>query len=215
MLERVTRPASLADLAYARIREGILSEGMLNERRVSVVALADRLGMSRSPVRSAVERLVSEGLVTLQPAGVSLVEHSHSDLLKLLEVRAVLEGLSAQLATPRLDGGVLSRLEDTQRRFELAVEKNDVATARAHDLQFHQTVMEHADNEVLVDELTRVQARVIVGTYTIAWNPQQHQAVLEHRAILDAMRGGDAGEAARCSIEHMHCLMERIRDAAT
>lgn len=56
MLKPVVRPASLTDLAYSQLREGVLSGGLLNGGRVSVVALAEQLGMSRSPVRSAVER---------------------------------------------------------------------------------------------------------------------------------------------------------------
>lgn len=215
MLKPVARPASLADLAYTQLREGVLSGRLLsNGNRVSVVALAAQLEMSRSPVRSAVERLVSEGLVNLQPAGVTLVQHTHAELLQLLEVRAVLEGLSARLATPHIDGEALAALEETHLRFEKAVEAADISVARAVDLEFHHRVMGISGNPFLVEDLTRVQARVIVGTYAIAWTPAQRQAVAEHAAILEAWRQGDADQAQASAVEHMERLMGRIRAAA-
>lgn len=215
MLKTVARPASLSDLAYTQLRDGVLSGQLLADgARVSVVALAAQLGMSRSPVRSAVERLVSEGLVTLQPAGVALVQHNHAELLQLLEVRRVLEGLSARLAAPQLDQADLRTLADMQRRFRDAVDAGDVPAARAADLAFHQKVMAATGNAFLVEDLTRVQARVIVGTYTIAWTPAQRHAVEEHEAILDALCQGDPALAEHKAAEHMGLLMDRLRAAA-
>ncbi|MFD3482356.1 GntR family transcriptional regulator [Streptomyces sp. NPDC058665] len=214
MLEPVVRPASLTDLAHSQLREGILAGRLLNGERLSVVALADRLGMSRSPVRSAVERLVAEGLVNLQPAGVTLVQHSHADLLQLLKVRTVLEGLSARLAAPRVEPDTLAGLEEIHAGFERAVEESDFSSARALDLEFHQSVMGIGGNPYLIEDLTRIQARVIVGTYTIAWSPAQRQAVAEHRAILDALGAGEATEAETQAVRHMERLMERIEAAA-
>lgn len=215
MLEPVDRPVTLSALAYSRIRQGILSEGLLTENRTSVVALAEILGMSRSPVRSAIERLAAEGLVSLQPAGVSLVEHSHAHLLKLLEVRAVLEGLSARLATPNLDAKALEKLEVIQADFDRSIAEGNVSAARELDLNFHQTIMGSADNEVLHEELAHLQARVIVGTYTIAWTPDQRMALGEHHAILQALKSGDADFAEKCAIDHMRQLMQRIHSAAS
>lgn len=214
MLERVDRPASLTDLAYAQLRSSLLSGAMLADERLSVVALAERLGMSRSPVRAAIERLAAEGLVHLQAGGVSLVRPTHQELVQLLEVRAVLEGLSARLAASRLDDADLDRLETVHSRFEEAVAGDDVHRARALDLDFHRAVMGGAANPVLVEELERLQSRVIVGTYTVAWTPQQHRAVDEHRSILDALRARDAPLAEREAVRHMTQLIARIEDAA-
>lgn len=214
MLEPVARPSSLTELAYTQMREGILAGTLLSDGRLSVVALADRLGMSRSPVRSAVERLVAEGLVSLNPVGVSLVQHTHRELLDLLAVRAVLEGLSARLASANLDAGAIAELDQIHANFEQAVAGNDVRRARALDLQFHQSLMNATGNQVLVEDLTRLQARVIVGTYTIAWTPAQREAVAEHHAILEALRAGDPALAQDRSVDHMEQLMARIRAAA-
>lgn len=215
MLEPVERPATLSDLAYERIRHGILSEGLLTKKRTSVVALAGVLGMSRSPVRSAIERLASEGLVTLQPDGVSLVDHTHANLLELLQVRAVLEGLSVRLATPRLDAAAFAKLEGIQAEFDQSISAGKVNTAREADLNFHQTIMDYANNHVLREELAHLQARVIVGTYTIAWTPDQRMALGEHNSILQAMKTGNAEDAEKCATDHMQQLMNRIKDSAT
>lgn len=215
MLHPVDRPATLSDLAYSRIRRGILAEGLLAEKRTSVVALAESLGMSRSPVRSAIERLASEGLVKLEPGGVSLIKHSHAKLRKLLEVRAVLEGLSSRLAAPNIDSEALSELEEIQQKFAESISTGDVAAARELDLVFHQTIMRFAENEFLQEELTHVQARVIVGIYTIAWTPNHQQALDEHRQILEALRAQDAVQAERYAVTHMRQLMHRIENAGS
>lgn len=215
MLEPVSRPASLTDLAYNQLRAGVLSGRLLHGGRVSVVALAEQLGMSRSPVRSAVERLVAEGLVNLEASGVTLVQHSHGELLQLLEVRAVLEGLSARLAASRLDGDELMKLDEIHTEFQRAVDDGDVSLARSLDLDFHQTVMAASGNPVLVEDLTRIQARVIVGTYTIAWTPEQRAAVGEHAALLKSLHAREAPVAEERAVRHMERLMGRIRSAAS
>lgn len=212
-IEPVARPASLTELAYQQLKSKVLSGAMLNDERLSVVALAERMQMSRSPVRAAVERLATEGLLQLQPAGVSVIRPTVDDLLDALQVRAVLEGLAARLATPHMDPQVLRELEETHTAFEDFVSKEDVRHARVLDLQFHQQIMARSANPMLIEQLDLVQARVIVGTYSIAWSSQQKQAVVEHRALLDALAAGDPAVAEKAAVSHMEELMDRIRSA--
>lgn len=209
-VDPVTRPASLTDLAYQQLKSKVLSGGLLGNERLSVVALAKRMQMSRSPVRSAVERLAAEGLVQLEPGGVSIIRPTPTELFQTLQVRSVLEGLAARLATPHMNADLLEELDEIQRSFEEAVNEDDVARARALDLQFHQKVMSQSDNPVLIEELHRVQARVIVGTYSVAWSAQQKAAVPEHRVLIEGLRSGDSLRAEEAAVSHMEELIKRI-----
>src|SRR5689334_1942731 len=95
----VQRPAGLSDLAYDQLRARILDGDFPSAQKMSVVSIADQLQMSRSPVRSAVERLVTEGLLVVTSSGIELAQLGFAELIDGLQVRSRLEGLAARLAT--------------------------------------------------------------------------------------------------------------------
>lgn len=212
-LHKVGRPSSLTELAYAQLRSSILSGDFSVNERMSVVAIAERMGMSRSPVRAAVERLAAEGLLQIRLGGVEVVELGHAELLDALVVRSVLEGLSARLAAPRLNTADIAELRNLQTAFEEAVNADDTHRARRIDLEFHQRIQESTGNSWLMEELRRVQARVIVATYSTAWTSQQRHALGEHRGILAALADGAADHAERAAIEHIERLIGRVQAA--
>jgi len=209
-LGKVERPSSLAVLAYDTLHAAILTGEISVGERPSIVALAERLGMSRSPIRAAVERLANEGLVSVGADGVEVIELSNDDLVDLLTLRSVLEGLAARLAASRIDTDVIDRLEAIHRDFSAAVQEDDTKRARQVDLDFHRTIQNHSENRWLIEDLRRLQSRVIVATYTNAWTPSQHEAVGEHSLILAGLRAGRADEAESAAVNHIENLIRRI-----
>lgn len=214
-MKRVERPSSLTELAYRQLRMELLDGQFAAGERLSVVALAGAMGMSRSPVRAAFERLSSEGLLSQIQGGSGAVVSapSHEELLNALAVRAVLEGLAARLAAPQLTERDLTKLEQIHQNFESAVARDDTKRARRVDLEFHQYVQARAGNGVLVEHLDRVQAQVILGTYSTAWSSSQHRAVAEHADILKALAAGDATDAEQAAVRHLHNLTGRLQEA--
>jgi len=212
-MDKVGRPSSLTSLAYENLHSAILTGEFAVGEKLSVVALADRLGMSRSPLRAAVERLATEGLVRVAADGVEVVELGDDDLFNLLVLRSVLEGLASRLAADRVDDDLVARLTELHGRFSSAVARDDTQLARQVDLEFHQALQQHSGNSWLMEDLRRVQSRVIVATYTTAWTARQHEAVEEHAMILQAVRLGQASEAERAAITHIENLIGRIRDS--
>ncbi|MGV0853723.1 GntR family transcriptional regulator [Mycolicibacterium phlei] len=209
--EPVQRPAGLSDLAYDQLRSRILDGQFPTGRRTSVVSIAEQLNMSRSPVRAAVERLVNEGLLVVTAVGIDLARLDHRDLIDGLQVRSRLEGLAARLATNRLSGADLDTLRDNLTRFKSAVRSGDTLTARRLDLDFHSVIRDNCGNGLLVENLRRVQARVIVATYTTAWVSAHEVVVDEHEAILKALEARDADAAERTAIEHLERLIGRVQ----
>lgn len=212
-MQRVERPSSLTELAYRQLRMELLDGHFQAGERLSVVAVAGQMGMSRSPVRAAFERLSSEGLLSQVQGGAMVSAPDHEELLNALSVRAVLEGLAARLATPRLTDRDLVKLEQLQQGFERAVSRDDTKRARRVDLEFHQYVQARAGNDVLVDHLDRVQAQVILGTYSTAWGSDQHRAVDEHAEILKALVARDPADAEQAAVRHLQNLTGRLRSA--
>lgn len=211
MVERVPRPQSLTEMAYRQLRDAVLEGSFAAGQRVSVVSLAGEMGMSRSPVRAAIERLATDGLMVLTPGGALVPTPGRGDLLDALAVRAPLEGLAARLAAPQLADGDVAVLRDIHAEFEAAVDKGDTRAAQKADLQFHQRIQGHCGNECLVEHLERVQARVILATYSTAWNSNQGHAVPEHARILDALLSRDGEAAGRAATVHLENLVERVR----
>jgi DNA-binding GntR family transcriptional regulator len=209
--QRVPRPETLTELAYQQLRTAVIEGELDSGQTVSVVSLAAKMGMSRSPVRAAVERLVSESLMRLEAGGVVIPAPGRHDLLDALAVRAPLEGLAALLAAPQLDAEDLKALEVTHEQFRLAVDGGDTRGAGKADLAFHQAIQSRCGNECLVEHLNRVQARVILATYSTAWSSNQRQAVLEHSRILSALQEQNGEAAQKAAILHLNNLAGRIR----
>lgn len=210
-VERVTRPDSLAQLAYGQLRNEILNGSFAAGQRLKVVSLADEMGMSRSPVRSAVERLATEGLLRLTDGGAEVPTPGRGDLLDALAVRASLEGLAARLAAPQLHAEDVEVLQKLHNQFVEAVEASDTRTAQRVDLDFHQQIQARCGNDCLVEHLELVQARVILATYSTAWSSNQRQAVPEHARILASLVDHDGEAAGRAATVHLENLSERIR----
>lgn len=208
----VQRPISLSDLAYEQLRTRVLDGDFPAGERMSVVSIAEQLRMSRSPVRSAVERLVTEGLLVVTAVGIELAQLGQADLVEGLQVRSRLEGLAAKLVTGRLTPTDLDELHENLRRFEAAVHSADTVTARRLDLEFHSIIRDNCGNRLLVEDLRRVQARVIVATYMTAWVTAHEAAIAEHEAILSAFDARDPLAAERAAIEHLERLIVRVTD---
>lgn len=211
LLSPQPRPETLTDSAYQQLRSTILDGGFDAGSITSIVSLASSLGMSRSPVRSAVERLTSEGLMTATSGGVLVATPDRHELMDALAVRAPLEGLAARLAAPQFDQDQIANLAEVHARFASAVEHDDPVAARKIDLEFHQFIQSLCGNRCLVEMLERVQARVILATYSTAWSTNQRAAVAEHSRIISALQDQDGDAAQKAATLHLHNLVDRIR----
>jgi DNA-binding GntR family transcriptional regulator len=105
----------------------------------------------------------------------------------------------------------VSGLEAVHAAFEEAVMHGDTKTASKADLEFHQRVLAYCQNSCLVEHVERVQARVILATYSTAWGSNQKIAVQEHSRILNALSAHDAIGAERAAVTHLTNLADRIR----
>jgi DNA-binding GntR family transcriptional regulator len=187
---------SLADRAYERFREE-LRRGMLTPgQRVLETEIAARFGMSRTPVREAIRRLQSEGLVAQLPGrGLCVARYSHAEMDELYVMREALEGTAARLAAQnagRPDIALLQRL--------VAEEANLPAAALAeHNRRFHRALHQAAHNRYLLRALSSISdALLLLGPTTLDLPGRAAAAREEHARIVAAIaaRDGPAAEAA-------------------
>lgn len=198
----------LADQAYEVLKERILTSQYGPGQRLSVPALAAELGLSRSPVREAVQRIVQDGLGTEQPHHGAVVARADLPaLVDLYEVRAVLEGLSTRRATTSGDPDLVTDLESAHSRHQAAFEQGATAGIIRADVAFHERILKAAANPELDRVLHPALQRMTMGMLA-ADRHWPARALAEHQAVLDAVRAGDPDAASARMCDHIN----RVRD---
>jgi DNA-binding GntR family transcriptional regulator len=209
---------SLADAAYAALKASIL-EGLLPPGEEAVEqAIADQLGMSRTPVHEAVLRLQHEGFLRVLPRrGVRVLPIDPEDLRQTYEVLIALEGAAAALLAARgaAAAEVLNEMREATAAMEAALARADRAGWAAADDRFHRALLAGSGNpklarlaETAADQAQRARSA------TAARRPEPGTSAREHEAILAALAAGDAQGAreavaahrTRASREILHAL---------
>ncbi len=192
--------------AYRQILVEIRSGALLPGARLRETELAERFGISRTPVREAIRLLEADGLVAHIPRqGATIRLLDYTEVMELYEMRAVLEGTAARLAARAASDMELDELAALNA--ELASAK-DTATAYELNRQFHMTLLDAAKNRYLVKSVNALQKTLLIlGPTTLIEPIRAQDAVTEHDAILVALRDRDgmrAEAAMRAHIEAAH-----------
>jgi len=192
--------------AYSNIKSAIMSGELLPGTQLSPADLATQYGMSRTPVRDALNALVQEGLVEVQPRRGYFVSHiTVRDVEEVFQLRLILETASAELAATRITPDQIEQLARLSSRY-VAGDPESYRSYLDENRQFHLTVAEAAGNRLLVGVLRETleqMHRFLVLRLDLSDDADQMLA--EHYLLLDAFRKRDsarAREAMRIAIEH-------------
>ena len=196
------RFATTQEEAYAFLRESILSGHYLGGTRLNLDEVARAVGASRMPVREAVRQLAADGLVTVRPnRGVVVTQFTADDILELFETRAVLEGLAARIAAPRMDADAIEELSTLLARMERSRGRAS-DWLRAHE-EFHSALCRHSGRQRLVEQTTLCRRmvepylRVHVGVY----DPPELGGS-EHATLIEALGSRDPVRAEAAVRRH-------------
>ncbi|MFZ3560981.1 MULTISPECIES: GntR family transcriptional regulator [unclassified Streptomyces] len=202
---KLDRPGPLRERVYGALLELIINRTLPPGAHLVETELAAQLGVSRQPVREALQRLSTEGWVDLRPAqGAFVHEPTEDEADQLLKVRQLLETEAVRLAAGKADAVAVAALEELCEAGERAVAADDVEAAVALNAQLHGTVMELAANEVLAELAAQVDRRVR-WYYTPVARQRGHQSWAEHRELIAALADRDevrAAEVMRAHTEH-------------
>jgi DNA-binding GntR family transcriptional regulator len=209
-----------AEQAYRRLRASILAGEFVPGERVSELTASARLGMSRTPIREALRRLQSDGLVMPSGRGVVIASLLPSQILDTYRVRAVLEGLTAELAAARQARGEVApsefqTLRGFQHEIDTCLQCGDNAGAARANIAFHRHIALLADNPVLDEALGRLWDKILISSSSNFTRPGWSASVKDHHeAILAAVESGDSLRAATLAREHVTCAAEMFRREA-
>ena len=141
----------LRDVVFNTLRDAILTGKLLPGERLMENQLADKLGVSRTPVREALRMLELENLVELVPRkGAQVLDMSEKDIVDILEVRSALEGLATSLACKKMKREDLQKLKAMEADFEQAVSERNVERFVEIDEEFHDAIFESTENVKLI-----------------------------------------------------------------
>ncbi|WP_030346700.1 GntR family transcriptional regulator [Streptomyces sp. NRRL S-1022] len=199
---RLERPGPLRERVYEALLDLITTRALQPGQHLVESDLAGHLGVSRQPVREALQRLNTEGWVDLRPAqGAFVHEPTEAEADELLTVRTLLEAEAARLAALNADEAGVQALRLIVEQGRTAVAADDVNRAVALNAAFHAKIMELAGNAVLSELAARVERRVR-WYYTPVARLRGGTAWSEHSDLMLAIRAHDAELATRLMREH-------------
>ena len=209
----------VADGVYELLVRAVFDGALHRGSRLSVPELATRLGVSRTPVREAIQRLVREGLAVEEPhRGAVVATFDTRELIEIYELREVLEGLAARLAAARIDVPALEALRGALAEHRAAIGRGDTPAHFDLDLRFHRLVSETGGNANLAHALGLLQSKIRLAMLSTSVTAGPAQALADHEAILAAIesRAPDRAEAAaRRHIARLTALLRARAEART
>jgi DNA-binding GntR family transcriptional regulator len=208
---RVARPAPLRQAVYDTLAEMIASGSLKPGQHLVEAELADHLGVSRQPIREALQRLAVDGWVELRPAyGAYVHVPTAEEIAQLLGVRSVLEAYSAREAAQHATGDRVARLRELYAAGVAALAAEDDSGLVAANAELHAAIVRMAGNRVLAELIAQVERRVR-WYYTPIARPRGEEAWQEHDGVIQAIADGDAGRAERLMRAHTERTAEFYR----
>ena len=203
----------LRDVVFNTLRDAILTGKLVPGERLMENQLAEKLGVSRTPVREALRMLELENLVELVPRkGAQVLDMSEKDIVNILEVRSALEGLATSVACTKMTKEDLQQLKNLEVDFEKAVAENDVEHFVDIDEDFHDLIFAATENDKLINIFRNLRIQLYRYRMAQAKNNETSMStiVAHHRSIIRAIENHDSEEGASIAQGHIKYQTESI-----
>lgn len=202
----------LRELVFEQLRTSILNGSLKPGERLMEIDIAEKLGVSRTPVREAIRKLELEGLVVMEVRkGAYVADVSINETLDILEVRSVLEGLAASLAATRITEKEMETLQIIEEEFQQAVTNNDMQKMIEKDTQFHNLIFEATRNKKLIQMVNSLQELVLRFRITYFTEFKRAKEMpAEHQLIYRSILNRDPIAAQKNGQYHIDMLKETL-----
>lgn len=207
----------LRDVVFNTLRQAILIGELKPGERLMEIHLADRLGVSRTPIREAIHKLEREGLVTIVPRrGAEVAQITEKSMNDVLEVRRALDALCVELACDRITEEGLENLRAACDNFEQCVKTKDSKKIAQADVALHDIIVQATGNQRLIQLVNNLSEQMYRYRFEYIKDSSQHGTLVEeHRIIYQSIVQKDketAAEAARTHIDNQKkAIIRQIR----
>lgn len=209
----------IAEALEERIFDGTFSDG----DRLDEVRLSEQFGVSRTPLREALQRLARSGLVELIPRrGAFVRQPGPVELMEMFEVMAEIEAVCGRLAALRISDAALQELHDANAKCQAAIDALEPDTYYIENERFHHTIYQQSGNSFLASEAGALHRRLKpFRRQQLRLRGRMDQSMAEHRIIVEALKNGQPETAANALRGHVaiqgekfHSLMAALKSAA-
>ena len=206
---------------YVRLREQLEQEIVAGKLRpgekLDEALLAERFAVSRTPVREALQRLASSGMVVLRPRrGAFVREISLVEMVEMFEVMAELEGMCSRLAARRMTPELASQLQNSISDCKKAAESGDTDAYYRANVNFHSIIYEASQNHFLTEQANLLHARLApYRRLQLRARHRMHQSLNEHVDIASSILEADSEKAEACMKLHVAIQGEKFSDMAS
>ena len=205
----------LRDVVFNTLRDAILKGELEPGERLMEIQLAERLGVSRTPIREAIRKLELEGLVLMIPRkGAEVAEITEKNMRDVLEVRKALEELAVQLACEKITQEELEELEKAGENFKKVLKRSkDITEVAEADVRFHDVIYMATDNQKLIHLLNKLREQMYRYRVEYLKNPDVHeQLIQEHEEIVYHIKRREKVEATAVTCQHIDNQVSAVTD---
>jgi GntR family transcriptional regulator of vanillate catabolism len=203
-----------------RLREAILSGHFVPNERLQEVSLSEMLNVSRTPIRAALQRLASEGMLEYEPnCGYNVRRLDAEELIEIFDIRGALEGLAARFAAERglseaAQGVYRIALADGDRILGKGrLVKSDIDAFREVNVRIHDTIIQAGGNRMIDDMIRTCHNVPMSSDRNILWDNYRWivRSHDDHHRIFDAILDGEGGRAEQLMREHVHTVKMHLK----
>ena len=202
----------LSKKVYRILKKEIIKGSFKPGFKMLEAKIAEQMGISRTPVREALRELAAEGFVILNPnQGVIVRKISPECIKEILQIRSVLDGLTARLAAYVVTEKEIKELENCNIKMEILANQNDVLNFSEEDIAFHGFIASACKNNQLINLRKNISSQSVRYRFSSLRIPGRLQKSLnEHRKIIDAIKEKDPGRADRMGRKHIESALKNI-----
>jgi len=195
----------LRDTVFQYLRKCILTGEMKPGDRLLEIKLAEKLGVSRTPIREAIRKLELEGLVNIVPRkGAEVANITSKSLSDVLEVRRALEGLAVELACVRANDEMLKNIYDKLHEFDEALNTEDLTKISRADEAYHDAIIRATENTKLADLVANLREQMYRYRFEYIKDTEAHDKIREeHHKIYTYIKNHQVQEAGATMREHI------------
>lgn len=204
----------LRDVVFNTLRQAILRGELQPGERLLEIHLADKLGVSRTPIREAIRKLELDGLVIMIPRkGAVVAEITEKSLRDVLEVRKALEELAVKLACKKIKDEEIDELKRATKEFEDALKDGDITVYAEADVKFHDIIYRTTDNQRLIQLLYNLREQMYRYRVEYLKRDDSHEKLLEeHQYIVDMLEKRDEKCAMEAICRHIDNQVTAVTD---
>lgn len=213
--DAMLRKRSLSDELVPRMRDMIIGGELAPGAKIPEQAIAERFGVSRTPLREALKALAAEGIVTLHPnRGATVATITAEQVGELFPIMGALEALAGELACQRATDADIRRVRQMHERMQAHYRRRDRGAYIKLNQAIHEALFEIAANQALTQMYRALMMRIHSIRYIARKSPDRwREAMDDHEAIVEALEGRDGKRLARVLAEHLAHKAEMVREA--